>query len=249
MAENSKRPTGNPPKSDASEHEYILQPKKSEAGKPPTTHAAPQDQENEPNDADPSLVKRLTNLTGDVTVGALKLAVKASGMPVRLGKSIITDGDKLKMMLETGRYLQDVRKVAGLTINDLNHALDLEDKTLLEAVENGTATLSFELILRLAAMLARHDPVPFVMRMTRTYNPTVWRILNDWGVGRIPLQYERERQFVNIFRRHDAARKLSDEGYAEVLKFTQAAFDMALHFVIEKEGLTDTLINVDEEEA
>lgn len=201
----------------------------------------------ETHDHDPSLVRRLTNLTGDVTVGALKLAVKAGGMPVRLGRSIIGDGDKLKMMLETGRYLQDVRKVAGLTISDLNQALDLEDKTLLEAVENGTAALSFELILRLAALLARHDPIPFVMRLTRTYNPAVWRILDDWGIGRIPLQYERERQFVNIFRRHDAARKLSDDGYAEVLKFTQAAFDMALHFVMEKEGITDVVRKVETE--
>ena len=238
----------NTQKNNASEHEYILPPKKSAAAKTPATETAPQRENDEPDEADPSLVKRLTHLTGDVTAGALKLAVKAGGVPVRIGKSIITDTDKLKMMVETGRYLHDVRQVAGLTINDLNQALDLEDKTLLEAVENGAATLSFELILRLAALLARHDPVPFVMRLTRTYNPTVWRILNDWGVGRIPLQYERERQFVNIFRRHDAARQLSDEGYAEVLKFTQAAFDMALHFVIEKEGLTDNLVNVEEEE-
>ncbi len=239
----------NSQKNKPSEHEYILPPKKAEDAQPPAGEATPQTQETQPEADDPSLVRRLTNLTGDVTVGALKLAVKAGGVPVRLGKSIITDTDKLKMMMETGRYLHDVRQVAGLTINDLNHALDLEDKTLLEAVENGTATLSFELILRLAALLARHDPVPFVMRMTRTYNPTIWRILNDWGLGRIPLQYERERQFVNIFRRHDAARRLSDEGYAEVLKFTQAAFEMALHFVVEKEGLTDTLLNVDEEES
>jgi len=232
------------------EHEYILPPKSPQAAKPaaPPPPAPKDTTEPAADETDPSLVKRLTNLTGDVTVGALKLAVKAGGVPMRLGKSLITDGDKLKMMVETGRYLQDVRKVAGLTISDLNHALDLEDKTLLEAVENGTATLSFELILRLAALLARHDPLPFVMRMTRTYNPTLWRILNDWGIGRIPLQYERERQFVNIYRRHDAARQLSDEGFAEVLKFTQAAFEMALHFVVEKEGLTDSLVNVEEEE-
>ena len=247
-----KRPflekTMSEPVKNNNEHEYILAPKKTDAPKP-SASVTPQKESEAPSgeEIDPSLVKRLTTLTSDVTVGALKLAVKAGGVPVRIGKSIITDGDKLKMMLETGRYLQDVRQVAGLTITDLNQALDLEDKTLLEAVENGTATLSFELVLRLASLLARHDPIPFVMRMTRTYNPTVWRILNDWGVGRIPLQYERERQFINIYRRHDAARKLSDEGYAEVLKFTQAAFEMALHFVSEKEGLTDTLIDVEEE--
>ncbi len=197
---------------------------------------------------DDSLVRRLTSLTGDVTVGALKLAVKAGKAPVRMGRSFINDTDKLKMMKETGSYLADVRKLAGLTINDLSEALDLEDKTLLEAVENGTAVLSFELILRAAALLARHDPVPFVMRMTRTYNPTIWSLLDDWGMGRLPLQYERERQFVNIFRRHDAARKLSDESYAQILQFTQSAFEMALHYAIEQEGIVDKILNVDEEE-
>lgn len=198
--------------------------------------------------ADDSLVRRLTSLTGDVTFGALKLAVKAGGAPVRLGKSFISDTDKLKMMKETGSYLQDVRKLAGLTINDLSDALDLEDKTLWEAVENGTATLSFELILRSAALLARHDPVPFVMRMTRTYNPTIWSLLDNWGMGRLPLQYERERQFVNIYRRHDAARKLSDASFAHIMQFTQSAFEMALHYAIEQEGITDKILNLDEEE-
>lgn len=197
---------------------------------------------------DESLVRRLTNLTGDVTVGALKLAVKAGGAPVRLGRSFINDADKLKMMQESGSYLADVRKLAGLTVSDLSEALDLEDKSLLEAVEEGTATLSFELILRSAALLARHDPVPFVMRMTRTYNPTIWSLLDNWGMGRLPLQYERERQFVNIYRRHDAARKLSDESFAHIMQFTQSAFEMALHYAIEQEGITDKILDVEEEE-
>jgi transcriptional regulator with XRE-family HTH domain len=197
---------------------------------------------------DESLVRRLTNLTGDVTIGALKLAVKAGGAPVRLGRSFIHDTDKLKMMKETGSYLADLRKLAGLTISDLSDALDLEDKSLLEAVEDGTATLSFELILRSAALLARHDPVPFVMRMTRTYNPTIWALLDNWGMGRLPLQYERERQFVNIYRRHDAARKLSDESFAHIMQFTQSAFEMALHYAIEQEGITDKILDVEEEE-
>jgi len=221
---------------------------------PPTT-SSPQDKEEleiEPIPEeillDESIVRRLTSLTGDVTVGALKLAVKAGSAPVRLGKSFLSDTDKLKMMKETGSYLADVRKLAGLTISDLSDALDLEDKTLLEAVENGTAVLSFELILRSASLLARHDPIPFIMRMTRTYNPTIWSLLDNWGMGRLPLQYERERQFVNIYRRHDAARKLSDESFAHIMKFTQSAFEMALHYAIEQEGITDKILDVEEEE-
>ncbi|MBK8988673.1 MAG: hypothetical protein IPM39_21815 [Chloroflexi bacterium] len=80
-----------------SEHDSITPPKKPAAAKPPKESL-----DQPPADMDPSLMKRLTNLTGDVTVGALKLAVKAGGMPVRLGRSFITDGDKLNMMLEGG---------------------------------------------------------------------------------------------------------------------------------------------------
>jgi len=126
--------------------------------------------------------------------------------------------------------------VAGFTVNDLAEALNVRDKKLIEAVEDGTATLSFELILRLAAVLARNDPVPFILKYTRTYSPETWRVLNDWGVGRLPLHFERERQFINIYRGHDEARDLSDEGFQRVLEFTRKSFEMSLHFVAEQEG-------------
>jgi transcriptional regulator with XRE-family HTH domain len=138
-------------------------------------------------------------------------------------------------MLVAGNSLRDIREVAGLTLSEMSEALNLKDKSVLEAIENGTSTLSFELILRLAALIARNDPIPFILRTTRNYNPEVWRILDDWGVGRLPLQFERERQFINIFRRHDDARTLSDEGFEKVLEFTRQSFEMSLHFIQQQE--------------
>ena len=85
-------------------------------------------------------------------------------------------------------------------------------------------------MLRLAAVLARHDPVPFVTRLVRSYNPVLWQLLEDWGVGRLPLQLERERAFVNILRGHDEARALSDADFERVLDFTRSAFELGLHF-------------------
>ena len=117
----------------------------------------------------------------------------------------------------------------------MGEALNRLDKSVLEAIENGTTTLSFELILRLAALIARNDPIPFIMRTTRNYNPEVWQILNDWGVARLPLQFEREREFINIFRRHDDARTLSDEGFQKVLELTRQSCEMSLHFIEEQE--------------
>ncbi len=196
------------------------------------------------NDLAAELTMRLMavpfDLAGEMALGAARFITAVAGAPMRVGRSVLRP-QRLELMAETGSYLRDMREVAGLTLMELSEALDLEDKTLLEAVEDGTATLSFELILRLAALVARHDPLPFVMRMTRTYNPGIWRILKDWGVGRVTLQFEREREFVNILRLHDGARQLSDEGFARVLDVTKSAFELALFYALSEEGIEDRI--------
>ena len=128
----------------------------------------------------------------------------------------------------TGAALRAVRETAGLTIAEVGQAIDLKDPTLIEAIENGRLALSFELILRLAAVFGRNDPVGFVMRFTRASNPDLWQTLEALGVGRLMLQTVREHQFVNVYRSNDEARALSDEEFAEILSFTQAAFEMAM---------------------
>ena len=198
-----------------------------------------------------SLMTRVTDLaeafTGDLATGAWRLAARAGAVPLQvfLGEPV-----NPTMARQAGEALREFRELAGLTRDDLAAALELRDESLLKAVENGTATLSFELILRLSAILARHDPIPFIARFTRTYSPEVWRVLEDWGVGRLPLHFEREREFINVYRRHDAARKLSDEGFAKVLDFTRAAFEMSLHFIAEAEHVEDEPIDppLEEEE-
>ncbi|MEC7377532.1 MAG: XRE family transcriptional regulator [Pseudomonadota bacterium] len=177
------------------------------------------------------LLDRLASLTGS----ALRFGARATDTSLRVGRALINSQDQLRAMLTAGQSLRDIREVAGLTLSEMSEALNLRDKSVLEAIENGTTTLSFELILRLAALIARNDPIPFIMRTTRNYNPEAWQILNDWGVARLPLQFEREREFINIFRRHDDARALSDEGFRRVLEFTRQSFEMSLHFVEEQE--------------
>jgi transcriptional regulator with XRE-family HTH domain len=175
-----------------------------------------------------SLVRTLARLTEGVAGGAY-----------RFGTALLLPREPSALQREAGAYLRELRELAGLTLAELSEAMDLRDRTLLKAVEEGTAALSFELILRLSSILARHDPLPFISRMTRSYNPTVWRFLEDWGPGRLPLQFERERRFVNVYRGHDAARKLSDEGFEHVLAFTRTAFEMALHFVAGEERVEE----------
>lgn len=179
---------------------------------------------------------------------AFRVAWKTGIVSLSKASKLVQSPENLRLLAETGESLRDMREIAGLTRNELAEALDLSDKSLIEAVEDGTATLSFELILRLAALLARHDPVPFVLKYAKAYNPEIWRMLEAWGPARVTTQYERERQFINIMRGHDAARNLSDEGFAEVLKFTRSAFEMALHFVAEKENIEDHVVDPDQPE-
>ncbi|MBT8131740.1 MAG: helix-turn-helix domain-containing protein, partial [Gammaproteobacteria bacterium] len=155
----------------------------------------------------------VTELAAALTQGAFQLAARSSEVPLRMARAVLADRrdpetlqpDNLKLMYDAGLYLRDLRTVTGLTIKDLASALDMKDSTLLESVEAGTATLPFETILRLASLVARNDPVPFVIRMVRSYNPEAWGVLQNWGIGRLPLQLERERQFINIYRGHDKA--------------------------------------------
>jgi len=182
------------------------------------------------------------------TTSAFKFAKKTGGTSYKVGKALIQSQDQLKLMVATGQSLKDLREVAGLTISELADALNLKDKTLLEAVENGTSTLSFELILRLSALLARNDPIPFILKYSRTYAPESWKLLNDWGADKLPIHYERERQFINIYRSQDKARELSEEGYSRVLEFTRQAFNMSLHFINEQEDTLNELLTNQEQQ-
>ena len=103
--------------------------------------------------------------------------------------------------------IKDLREVAGLTITELGDAINLKDRTFWEAVEDGTATISFGINFAFGGASRPQRSCTLHSEIyARTYNPDLWRILNDWGLGRLPLHYEREREFINIYRRHDAAR-------------------------------------------
>jgi transcriptional regulator with XRE-family HTH domain len=233
----SERPPAKPPRDDKPAR---AKPSARAKAADPTPPALPETPV--PAAESPSLVGRLTRLPGavaDTVTDTLRKVTKTAETPWRVGKALLLSPEQAEAMKETGEYLRDLRQVAGLTVDDLSAALHLKDHSLLAAVEKGTAALSFDLILRLAALLARRDPAPVAMRLARTYRPELWQILEDWGMGRLSLQYERERQFINLYRRHDVARALSDSGFAEVLAFTQQAFEMALRLVAAQEGLDD----------
>lgn len=195
---------------------------------------------------EPSLISRLMDLPGSMAGSAINFVVKKTELPLRVGKAMLLKPDQADVLEKAGKTFRELREVAGVTLEELAQEVNLKDQSLLEAVENGTATLSFELIVRLASVLARHDPVPVALNLIRCYYPDLGAMLDDWGVGRWILHFEREREFINVYRRHDAVRQLSDEGFDKVLEFTKSAFEMALHFVANEESVSDQVVDPDE---
>jgi len=177
--------------------------------------------------------KGLLNLARDLrswTDFVLGIASTAADLSFRVASSRLTKPSHKAAVEKAGSLFRDLREGAGLTLTDLGRAINLKDVTLLEQVEGGKVGLPFEIILRLAGVLGRNDPIPVAMKLTRSYNPKLWATLEGLGVGRLAVQAGREREFANIYRASDAARQLSDEEFAAALKFVRASFEAALVF-------------------
>lgn len=161
----------------------------------------------------------------DTVLGA---AGNAADLSLHLIRSIAREPGQQAAVDKAGSLLRMARRAARMSTRELGAAIDLSDPRLLELAETGKATLPFEIILRLAGILGRHDPVSFALQLTRSYNPDLWKALEDLGIGRLVVQAGREREFANLYRAQDAARQLSDEEFAAVLRFVDAAFRLAL---------------------
>lgn len=160
----------------------------------------------------------------------LGIAGAAADVSLGAARAMLVKPGQRKALEKTGAVLRGMREAAGMSVKEVSAAIDLQDPALLELVENGKVALPFEIVLRLASILGRNDPIAFVMRFTRSYNPEVWHTLENLGIGRLAVQAGREREFANLYRSSDAARRLSDDEFAAVLGFTKAAFELALAF-------------------
>jgi transcriptional regulator with XRE-family HTH domain len=166
-------------------------------------------------------LRRLSGTVLDMASNATDLSLQMAGVAAR--------GPRQKAAVKAaGEWLRKAREAAGMTTRELSHAIDLSDEELLDRAETGRVALPFEVILRLASVLGRHDPLTFAINLTRSFNPRLWQALEDLGVGRLVVQAGRERELANIYRANDAARRLSHEDYEAVLAFVKSAFDMAV---------------------
>lgn len=161
----------------------------------------------------------------DTVLGA---AGSATDLSLNLLRSVARGPRQQAAIDSAGSLLRKARRAARMTTRELGAAIDLSDPRLLELAETGKAVLPFEIILRLAGILGRHDPVSFALQLTRSYYPGLWKALEDLGIGSLVVQAGREREFANLYRAHDAARQLPDRQFAAVLRFVDAAFRLAV---------------------
>lgn len=191
------------------------------------------------NDEVRGLFGQVSGLTSSLSRRALgNLAGRIGGLSLKIGTSLILNHAQLMLlsreqrawMERSGQAITDARETAGMSVEDLASALNLRDKSLLEAMEHGSAVVSFEMIMRMTSLLARNDPVPFIVSLVRGFNPRLWAVLEDWGFGHLPTMFERDRQWMNIYRGNPTARQLPEAEFDRVIAFCRSAFDMAMQF-------------------
>lgn len=188
-----------------------------------------------------SLLDSLRRLTGQVAGGTFELARNTATMTAMFGETWLRntvlnqlEPERLEAMAEAGHFLRDARETAGMSIKELAESLGVTDKSVLEDIESGQTIMPLELMLRSASLLARHDPIPFLIKFMRTYNPALENALEQWGVLTLPKHYERERRFVNLYRQHDVLRSFSDEEYERYIHYMESSSNLVLD-VMEKE--------------
>jgi transcriptional regulator with XRE-family HTH domain len=182
-----------------------------------------------------TLLDSLRKLTEQIAGGTVDFARNTATLTAMFGESWLRNSllntlepERLEAMADAGRFLRDARETAGMSLKDLADSLGLSDRGVLEDIESGATIMPLELMLRCAALLARHDPIPFLIKFMRTYNPALEKALEQWGVLALPKQYERERRFVNLMRQHDALRGMSDDEYDRFIHYMESSSNLVL---------------------
>lgn len=195
------------------------------------------------NESSDSILSSLMRLTGQMAGGTLDLARNTATMTAMFGESWLKgalmntlEPERLEAMAEAGRFLRDARETAGMSLKDLADSLGVSDNSVLEGVESGESIMPLELMLRSAALLARHDPIPFLIKFMRTYNPALEERLEKWGVLTIPKHFERERRFVNIYRQHDELRNLSDKEHERFIEYMNSSTELVLNVMMKEKA-------------
>ncbi|MEM9397673.1 MAG: helix-turn-helix transcriptional regulator [Pseudomonadota bacterium] len=196
----------------------------------------------EPGSAGRSLLDGLLRRASKVAGGTIDLALDFAATGAMNGDAWVRDllkssasPERLAAMADAGRFLRDARETAGLSLGEVADSLGLSDDSVLEGAEKGETLLPIDVIFRAASLLARHDPIPFLIKFFRSYNPQLESTLEQWGVMAIPKNYERERRFLNLYRQHDFLRNLDDSAHQRFIEYMDASTRLVVE-VMEREA-------------
>ena len=203
-----------------------------------------------------SFLEQLARLTGQVAGTTLDVARNTATMTAMFGENWLRstvmktlEPERLEAMADAGRFLRDARETAGLSLRELTEALGVKDDNLLEDIESGDRIMPIELLFRTASLIARHDPIPFLIKFMRTYNPALGETLEQWGVMALPVAYERERRWINLYRQHDVLRGLSDDEYDRLIDYVGSATTLVLDVMQKEKDAARESVAVEWEEA
>ena len=194
-----------------------------------------------------SLLEQLTRLGGQMAGQTLDAAKTTATLTAMFGeswlKSVVLktlEPERLEAMADAGHFLRDARETAGLSLKELTETLELSDDSLLDDVESGRRIMPIEIIFRSASLMARHDPIPFLIKFMRTYNPSLGATLEQWGMMALPVQFERERRWINIYRQHDSLRALDDDEYDRLINYVDSATNLVLDVMQNEKAANST---------
>jgi transcriptional regulator with XRE-family HTH domain len=182
-------------------------------------------------DKDRSVSRTLESLLKNFPGMAAQTFAKAAGQSTNIFEMLMRAPEYMEQAGRAGRYLKDLREVAGLTIEDLGQAINVENPDLLRAIEEGRAPITVDILFRLASFYSRNDPITFMMDFSKTYAPWLWQMLRFTGLEKLLITVERELKFINIYRSRDKARQLDNQEFEKLVQFTQQSFDLALDLI------------------
>ena len=202
------------------------------------------------DDKERSLFEQLTRFTGQVAGQTMDVARSTAGMTLMFGENWLQstilknlEPERLEAMADAGRFLRDARETAGLSLRELAEALGIKDDSLLRDIESGERVMPLELVFRSASLIARHDPIPFLVKFMRTYNPALGETLEQWGIMALPVQFERERRWINLYRKHDTLRTFSDAEYERLVDYVDSATTLVLEVMAKEKSVAQATVS------
>jgi DNA-binding XRE family transcriptional regulator len=100
----------------------------------------------------------------------IDVAGTATDLGLSLANARVKDPARKSAITAAGRQIRQWRQTAGLTLDELAQAVGLGDAKLIEQAEGGVVSLPFDVVLKLAGVLGRRDPLPVALALTRQYN-------------------------------------------------------------------------------